>query len=89
MLLWASRDSRKVSRLESQFSQIKNKLGHHPQKTSTLIPKQTSSLAVAFVTAAVTVETNEPNSLSGHTGVSPLKSAWLMLRETLAPWNAF
>lgn len=89
-LLRASRDSREVSSFKSQFSPRKNKLGSPPpQKTSTLFPKKTSSPADAFITAAVTVEMQEPNLLIGHTGVSPLMSAWLMPRETFAPWNAF
>lgn len=88
-LLWASRDSREVSSSKSQFSPLKNKLGSPSQKTSMLFPKKTSSPADAFVTAAATVETEELNSLIGHTGVSPLTSARLMPRGMFAPWKAF
>lgn len=81
----ASQESREVSSLKSQFSPLKNKLGSPPQKTSTLFPKKTPSPANAFVTAAAMVETEEPNLLVGHTGMSLLTSVQLMPRETFAP----
>lgn len=71
-LLRASRDSGEVSSLKSQLPPLKNELGSLPQKISTCFPRQTSSPADAFVTAAaaVMVEREEQNSLAGQSCVS-------------------